>query len=211
MQTTLYRASGTFAYTNSPADFFQQILNPPDFPTASPAIADRYIGTANYVACAGRKRFSVTNNDGVIFYRSFTRFAKITDGQSNVFFLGERDAECGAGTWAGTNNGSGDGPRGGNYSLGNVYQKPNQRYTGGNLYGGLVGSSVTCVYGFSSRHPGGTHFAMGDGKVIFISENIDFNNDYTGAGGQNDGGLGPNAGVYQRLGVRDDGLSVGVP
>ncbi|MEZ6056093.1 MAG: hypothetical protein R3C01_05245 [Planctomycetaceae bacterium] len=34
MQTTLYRASGTFAYTNSPADFFQQILNPPDMVSA---------------------------------------------------------------------------------------------------------------------------------------------------------------------------------
>jgi prepilin-type N-terminal cleavage/methylation domain-containing protein/prepilin-type processing-associated H-X9-DG protein len=43
--------------------------------------------------------------------------------------------------------------------------------------------------GFKSRHPGGAQFALADGSVHFISENIDYRN-------------------YQRLGDRRDGESV---
>jgi prepilin-type N-terminal cleavage/methylation domain-containing protein/prepilin-type processing-associated H-X9-DG protein len=43
--------------------------------------------------------------------------------------------------------------------------------------------------GFKSKHPGGANFAMADGSVRFISENIDYHN-------------------YQRLGDRQDGEPV---
>jgi prepilin-type N-terminal cleavage/methylation domain-containing protein len=45
---------------------------------------------------------------------------------------------------------------------------------------------------FSSRHKGGTHFALGDGSVTFVSENIDF-------------------ALYQALGSRDMGETASVP
>ena len=44
--------------------------------------------------------------------------------------------------------------------------------------------------GFKSRHVGGAHFALGDGSVRFLSENIDY-------------------ATYQKLGDRRDGQVVG--
>ena len=51
-------------------------------------------------------------------------------------------------------------------------------------------SSWTTGQGFRSRHEGGAHFALCDGAVRFISENIDYE-------------------TYQRLGDRRDGRPVG--
>jgi prepilin-type N-terminal cleavage/methylation domain-containing protein/prepilin-type processing-associated H-X9-DG protein len=48
------------------------------------------------------------------------------------------------------------------------------------------------IFGFKSRHPGGTNFVFADGSVHFIQENIDMK-------------------TYQLLGCRNDGLPVEVP
>jgi prepilin-type N-terminal cleavage/methylation domain-containing protein/prepilin-type processing-associated H-X9-DG protein len=50
----------------------------------------------------------------------------------------------------------------------------------------------TVIFGFKSRHPGGTNFVFADGSVHFIQENIDMR-------------------TYQLLGCRNDGQSVEVP
>ena len=42
------------------------------------------------------------------------------------------------------------------------------------------------VHGFSSHHPGGSHYALGDGSVRFLSENIDINT-YHFLGNRKDG------------------------
>ena len=189
-----------------------------------------YTATANYIANAGHQRLGDATNSGVLYQSSGVIISEVQDGMSNLFLIGERDQECGAGTWVGSRNSGGHGPRGNNYVLGNVYQKPNGLYQGTANYGGITGNldQVTCAYGFSSKHPGGTQFALGDGKVTFVSENIDFNNNYCNNPGANgtlacDQGrngsyahpmstYGPNPiGVYQRLGIKDDGFPVRVP
>ncbi|MFV0445456.1 MAG: DUF1559 domain-containing protein [Planctomycetaceae bacterium] len=189
-----------------------------------------YTATANYVANAGHKTLGSAGNTGAMYRLSGVRISDVQDGVSNLFFIGERDQECSAGTWVGSHAGNNNGPRGNNYVLGNVYQKPNGLYQGTNNYGGILGSmdNPSCVFGFSSKHPGGTQFALGDGKVTFVSENIDHNNNYcaTVSGSlvceQNREGFYANTtvmppynglpiGVYQRLGIMDDGLPVRVP
>ena len=45
---------------------------------------------------------------------------------------------------------------------------------------------ITSRHGFNSNHPGGAHFALADGSVRFISENIDTIT-YGRLGGRNDG------------------------
>ena len=65
--------------------------------------------------------------------------------------------------------------------------------------GAVAGNGVT--WGYSSQHPGGALFAMGDGSVKFISDSIE-----SRIGNMND----PTTwGSYQRLGARNDGEEVG--
>jgi prepilin-type N-terminal cleavage/methylation domain-containing protein len=60
-----------------------------------------------------------------------------------------------------------------------------------------VGNKMNSGLGaFSSRHKGGAHFLLGDGTVRFISENIASGN-------------GSEPGLYQNLGSRSDGRTIG--
>ena len=73
-----------------------------------------------------------------------------------------------------------------------------------------------CTESFSSEHAGGLQFVMGDGRVLFISDNIQSNVWGAGLAAQLDDtnqayNLSQNQvdimGVYQKLGVvNDDGL-----
>ena len=132
-------------------------------------------------------------NTGIFYGDSKITVAKITDGTSKTFMIGERDFRCKAGTWLGARNPPGAGMYG-SYML---IARSNLRFNFP-----LTGAHNTCTEGFSSAHEGGGNFAYADGSVHFLSNDIDFNN---GRGGY------PNnlMGVYQRLGSRNDGLPVG--
>ncbi|MEZ6056855.1 MAG: DUF1559 domain-containing protein [Planctomycetaceae bacterium] len=102
----------------------------------------------------------ITRHPGPFAPRGVTRctVAALLDGTSNVFMLGERKAEgC---NWGGAFST--------NFPGAFTGQKPNSptRNTNTGDY------KANC--GFSGYHPGGVHMGMGDGKVAFISDNIDF-------------------------------------
>jgi type II secretory pathway pseudopilin PulG len=130
---------------------------------------------------------------------------KITDGTSNTFLVGERDSFCLAATWIGVRNPEGADMYGPYWVLGRVSELK--------LNHPLTGKHNTCSEGFSSKHPGGAHFAFSDASVHFINEDIDFN-DVTPPNDRKQpvdkftpiSSAGVPIGVYQRLGVRDDGL-----
>ena len=123
----------------------------------------------NGLSCNGLDR-----GNGVLFrgnniYWS-TTIAKITDGTSNTFCLGEAVPEWTNHTNAFWYNGS----------TGTTAIPPNY----GAWCSGLNGSKeerhrIQCRgdwpnnYSFFSRHPGGVHFLLCDGKVTFVSETID--------------------------------------
>ncbi len=136
-----------------------------------------------------------------------TRFADFTDGTSNTFAVGEREQYCSSGVWAGARNvQTGSGPRGMDYVLGRVSIKLNSP--------GANTGNDGCTEAFSSKHPGGAQFVFADASVHFIPETIGYNN-----AGISNFNQSPaftqaqlnNLGVYQRLGIRNDGMVVDAP
>jgi prepilin-type processing-associated H-X9-DG protein len=157
-----------------------------------------FVATSNFMGVTGFWDIGDEPANGIFFPNSAVGFSDIRDGTSNTFVLGERDLYCSAGTWIGVRDARGGGPTGGDYVLGRVSIKLNDPRNVGNDH---------CCEGFSSAHPNGANFALCDGSVRFINENIRFNN----AGITNfnfpvpTGMFGATLGTYQKLGIRNDG------
>jgi hypothetical protein len=107
-----------------------------------------------------------TDNNGVLFLNSSVRFEEITDGSSNTIFIGERLLE-------GTDLGWVSGTRA---TLRNAGSPINTAVVPMLPAPGPGGPAALSVGGFSSQHEGGAHFALGDGSVRFLSENINISN-----------------------------------
>ena len=187
-----------------------------DYSLVSPSVAGAELLVNNYYACMGGGPISTTSGataDGC--YQSFgtaggrmvtftngligpnTRFGvrDCTDGTSNTVLAGEsmyQGLELNRGWFVGwrtnsTNNnnptqmcGTAGAPNGGRAHF--------QLFTIGGVNANVHNAINT--YFFGSMHPGGCHYAMADGSVQFMSENI-------------------NLSTYQRLGAMNDGLPVG--
>lgn len=123
-------------------------------------------------------------------------FADVLDGTSNTLFVGERAWELQgtrmqAAVALATN---GDSDQNNNQGL--VY------VTGSGAHG-INQINANAGRGFSSQHAGGAQFALGDGKVTFISENVDLAPDTNTTVNVNS--------VLERLMARSDGQPVKVP
>jgi prepilin-type N-terminal cleavage/methylation domain-containing protein/prepilin-type processing-associated H-X9-DG protein len=182
---------------------------------------------SNYMACIGAfdgdvcndAAFPVTTtrrNNGLFNPNNVRRIRDVTDGTSNAIAVGEV-MYIPNGTEPGGNYGSDR-----QYMYGNVTTGggPNCNQIGVNNNGGfnhmrstrkklnaplLNVSNLNRAY--HSRHVGGAQFALCDGSVRFISENIDHTNTNATVAGV-DHINGP-YGTYQRLGAINDGQVVG--
>jgi prepilin-type N-terminal cleavage/methylation domain-containing protein/prepilin-type processing-associated H-X9-DG protein len=169
--------------------------------------------TSNYIGVAGYfRRPSDFPNTGVLFGRSSISFNDIGDGMSNVFAVGERDKRCLAGAWLGVNDPFNINSNNGIwYVEGIVSDKLNHPLTG------------RCQRGFSSSHADGANFLFCDASCVFINDGI--NSLPYDAGILLDGkiyyidpllswpgdvtiDLARRMGVYQQLGMREDGAAI---
>jgi prepilin-type N-terminal cleavage/methylation domain-containing protein/prepilin-type processing-associated H-X9-DG protein len=155
-------------------------------------------------------------NNGVFYSASAVSLKDITDGSSNTIAIGERAWFQGAAMWVGSANILGGGPGGAPVCLGRVYWKINEfpdppgtkiQPGDGNVIGGIRNARE----GFGSYHPGGSMFLLADGSVRFISENLESRTTTEPDGvSPLDGLPDPQLlGTLQKLGVRNDGLTIG--
>ncbi len=169
--------------------------------------------TSNYVGLKGffdlRCEYPTKQgceNNGIFFGDSRVRLEDVKDGSTKTFLLGERDMRCRSGTWIGSRNPPGRGMFGSYMLIARSSIRLNFPLPA-LAWRGNRAPHNTCTEGFSSAHPGGAHFALVDGSVRRIAEDIDFNN-----GGQRETrvrGFPPeHIGIYQRLGCRNDGFQV---
>jgi prepilin-type N-terminal cleavage/methylation domain-containing protein/prepilin-type processing-associated H-X9-DG protein len=141
---------------------------------------------SNYAACHNGTEASIdVKNDGVFYLNSSTSYEDIPDGSSSTIFFAEKVLTGADSAWySGTRS-----------TIRNTGSKPNRvlRVKPNNRRVALQGvpdhlADPGAVGGFSSHHSGGAQFALGDGSVRFISENIDINV-YNSLGNRNDGNI----------------------
>ncbi|MEW4561930.1 DUF1559 domain-containing protein [Bremerella sp. JC770] len=173
------------------------------------------IAAASYIGNEGMCHiFNDEKSHGMFHGNSGVKMRDVTDGTSNTLFVGERDgadtdsltsgrnARRGA-VWAGTMNASRKWPRGVMDVLASFAQPMNRESVAGADHNGK---------GFGSLHPGGSQFVLVDGSVRFIPETIEFrNSDFYWDNPDPTHYNVANLGVYQLLGVRNDGRPVDVP
>lgn len=144
-------------------------------------------GAVSYAGCHGGTEVQIAeDNEGVFYLNSRVRYRDIPDGSTNTIFFGEKVWSSAELNWlSGTRT-----------SLRNTGHEPNQLpsirdsreklYQSNQTPDGMSDPAV--VGGFGSWHFGGAQFALGDGSVRFLSENID-NLVYESLGKRADGTL----------------------
>lgn len=175
----------------------------------------------NYMSSRGMRNNNQTNvfNDthGMFMGVLSITIADVQDGLTNTFMLGERDTiNCRGGTWIGVRNPRGNRTRGFYYNTANcrvLLNAPDPPFRWNSRSG--------CSEGFSSLHPQGANFAMGDGSVRFIKETIEVRPCSRTVGGRRrncwdafasgDSRWEPVYGVYNRLARRNDGFPFSMP
>ena len=116
------------------------------------------LARANYsgVFGIGAIESNPQSGEGTFFRNSRIRFADIIDGQSNTLLIGERSSRLDYATWVGAVPGA---------------YRGMARIVG--TAGGVPNHVLNDFADFGSYHPFGANFAMGDGAVRMISDEIE--------------------------------------
>ena len=135
-------------------------------------------GPSSYAGCHHDAEAPIdVDNNGVLFLNSSIRFEEIPDGVSNTLFVGEKLTTGESLSWAsGTRVSLRNGGTAINFDSNSgrfgMAADPEVEPPAG---ADGAAAALLKVGGFSSSHVGGCHFAIGDGAVRFISQNINQN------------------------------------
>jgi prepilin-type N-terminal cleavage/methylation domain-containing protein/prepilin-type processing-associated H-X9-DG protein len=185
-------------------------LNPPTHPGYEPSVTHGSSSLESAVRGMFARGHTATNVPTNPPGTARIRLASVTDGTSNTLFIGETlpefcefmryNAVANQPGWAGGNH----------VAQGQTIQPINWKIDRMSIDPGVFsncgctpqvnpsGDKSRCImnwavtWGFKSNHPNGVNFALADGSVHFISQNIDMR-------------------TYQYLGCRDDGMAAGIP
>ena len=171
------------------------------------------IAATSYIANGGAFNNSFTENhsdhtwaNGILGRDTSVKIRDITDGTTNTFLVGESIHY--AFTWDPTLYGHWHPPSGTACCTLTAARHGNRR-----LNPALSASNVVKRESFSSFHEGGAQFAMCDGSVRFISENVDHSERQRNAATRNDlydrANNGADFRLFQRLFARNDNYVVG--
>lgn len=105
------------------------------------------------------------DNSGSLFLNSRVRYDDLTDGAEHTLLLGETVLDDAALGWA----------SGTRATLRNTGTRMNDPGAMGRMLGMGTPSGPLAVGGFGSEHGTGSNFAMADGNVQFLTEQIDMN------------------------------------
>jgi prepilin-type N-terminal cleavage/methylation domain-containing protein len=117
-----------------------------------------YLARSNYVGMFGTTEIEdlPSAGNGMFFHNSQLAFKRVLDGLSKTIFVGERSSRLGSSTWVGNVAGAKESMA---RIVGTADHLPNAR--------------VGHFDDFSSRHPQGAHFLLGDGSVRILSDSVD--------------------------------------
>jgi prepilin-type N-terminal cleavage/methylation domain-containing protein/prepilin-type processing-associated H-X9-DG protein len=150
-------------------------------PATGPSIGGEPVLT-NYAGCYNDSEAPIdVKNNGVFFLNSHIRNEDIEDGASNTIFIGEKlSDELELGWASGTRstlrncgtavNGLSIRQRSG-WAVPSPNSNPPAKVPA--KAGNPTVGNESVVGGFSSRHPGGANFSMGDGSVRYLKSTID--------------------------------------
>jgi hypothetical protein len=118
------------------------------------------VAKSNYIGVFGLSEIEdvPSAGEGVFFHNSRLTFASVSDGLSNTLLIGERGSKLGSSVWAGVVPGA-------NGAMARVVGSAD--HTPNDAHGHFDD--------FSSFHPLGVHFLVGDGSVQRINVQIDIN------------------------------------
>ena len=162
--------------------------------------------TSNYVGNGGLNDpmpVIGSNGNGIFWSETPVRLADITDGLTKTFAVGERHDRCRSATWVGVRNPPGPDMWGSYWVRARVSMKLNDPRP--------INPTNSCTEGFSSAHPGGGNFLYCDGSVQSLNDDISFSNGGVTFNNNNPTYVASQLGVYQRLGIRDDGVATTTP